>query len=232
VSLVCVIPAFDAEHALAQVVADLRGALPEARVMVVDDGSRDGTPDIARGCADIVVHLDHNQGKGAALRAGFARALDEGATRILTLDADGQHLPSEAPAILAALDDADVVVGRRARAGTAMPPRRRFANWLSSASISRCMGQRMADTQSGFRAMRASVVRALAPRGARYEFETDFLILAARGGYRVVDVPITTVYARGDDAHAQSHFRAVSDTARVVRAIARHRRFFFQGYQR
>src|ERR1700728_3152560 len=109
----CVIPAYDAAHTLASVIRGLRAAVPDAVTIVVDDGSRDGTEAVAERWADVAVHLAHNRGKGAALRAGFAMALGTGATAILTIDADGQHDPACAPRLLAALHDADVVIGAR-----------------------------------------------------------------------------------------------------------------------
>lgn len=212
-----VIPAYDAAATLARVVEGLRTSLPHATVIVVDDGSTDGTGNIARGGAHAVVRHDGNRGKGAALRTGFAAALDLGATTILTCDADGQHDPQRAPALLEALARADLVIGARQRAGTAMPPHRRLTNSLASAAISRCAGCHLTDPQSGYRAIRAAVLRAVHPQGDRYEYETEMLIDAARAGFIVTEVPIPTIYG------AASHFRLWSDAARVIGAIWRHR---------
>ena len=212
-----VIPAFDAAPTLGAVLAGLRAALPHARLIVVDDGSRDATSEIARAGADETVRFAENRGKGAALRAGFERALAAGAERVLTVDADGQHDPASAPALLAALDEADVVVGARARSSTRMPLRRRLSNALSARAISACAGCELPDSQSGFRAMRAEVLRRVRATGDRYEFETDFLIRAGREGFRIASVPIATIYG------APSHFREISDAVRVVRTIWRHR---------
>ena len=105
----CVIPAYDAARTLASVIRGLRAAVPDALTVVVNDGSRDDTGAAADQWSDCAVHLAHNRGKGAALRAGFEIALGVGATAILTIDADGQHDPACAPRLLAALADADVV---------------------------------------------------------------------------------------------------------------------------
>lgn len=221
-SLVCVIPALDAAATLPGVVAGIRRALPGAHVIVVDDGSSDGTRRVASTLADEVIGFDQNQGKGAALRAGFETALRRGCGAVLTIDADGQHDTSRAPSLVSALARADVVVGARERARTAMPIHRRVSNALSSAAISLCAGCRLPDTQSGYRAMSAAVLQRVQPEGDRYEFETDFLIRAARAGFRIACVPVPTIYG------APSHFREIRDAMRVVQTIWRHRREAFR----
>lgn len=219
----CVIPALDAAATLARVVAGIRGAVSGAVVVVVDDGSRDATAVVAAACADRAIRFASNRGKGAALRAGFVAALESRATAVLTIDADGQHDPACAPRLLAALDGADVVIGTRERRGSTMPVHRRASNAISAAAVSVCVGRRVADSQSGYRAMRADVLRRVAATGDRYEFETDFLIAAARSGLRIVSVPVPTIYG------APSHFRPVRDSARVVFTIARHLRTAARG---
>jgi glycosyltransferase involved in cell wall biosynthesis len=215
--LACVIPALDAEATLAPVVRGLRAALPGATIIAVDDGSRDGTRRLAAELCDHVVGFDENRGKGAALRAGFAEALARDAAAVLTIDADGQHDPAAAPALAAALDGADLVVGTRARSSTAMPIHRRISNAFSSAVISRCAGCALPDAQSGYRAIRAVVLRTVRPLGDRYEYETDLLIRAARAGFRIACVPVATIYG------APSHFREFRDAVRVLRTIWQHR---------
>ena len=141
----------------------------------------------------------------AALAAGFAA--------VLTVDADGQHDPVFAPVLLAGLDEADVVVGVRAQAGTRMPMQRRLTNSWSSAAISFCAGCRIPDAQCGYRAISARVLESVQPRGDRYEFESDFLILAGRHGFRIAGVAVSTIYG------GPSHFRPLADTSRVVGRI-------------
>ena len=117
----CVIPAYDAAATLEAVVSGLRVALPDAILIVVDDGSSDATHDVASACCDRAVRFRANRGKGAALRAGFDVAHAECVHAVITIDADGQHDPSRAPALLAALAEADIVIGTRARTPGAMP---------------------------------------------------------------------------------------------------------------
>lgn len=213
----CVVPALDAERTLPHVARALRDALPHATLIAVDDGSRDGTHAAAKATCDRVVRFTRNRGKGAALRAGIAEALALGVSAVLTIDADGQHDPESAPALLAALTRADVAIGARTRRGS-MPLARRVTNALAAAAVGAIVGARLADAQSGYRAIRRAVLEHVAALGDRYEFETDFLIRAGRAGYTIVAVPVATRYG------APSHFRPVRDGARVVRTIWRHRR--------
>jgi glycosyltransferase involved in cell wall biosynthesis len=212
-----VIPALDAEATIADVVHAIRAVLPHAFVIVVDDGSRDRTGQAAHAAGAALVRFPRNRGKGAALRAGIAAAVSREAAAILTLDADGQHDPAAAPALLAALQDADIAIGTRARHGTAMPLRRRITNALASSAVGRIVGMPVADSQSGFRAFRRRVALEIQGRGDRFEYETDFLIRAARAGLRIAAVPVPTVYG------GRSHFRPLTDSARIVRTLWRHR---------
>jgi glycosyltransferase involved in cell wall biosynthesis len=213
----CVIPALNAAPALRDVVAGLRGALGEPFVVVVDDGSLDDTFSVGRDVADATMRFERNRGKGAALRAGFGIALQTGASVVITVDADGQHDPAFAPALVAATATYDLVIGARDRSGPLMPRGRRLTNALSAAAVSRCVGQPIADAQSGFRALRAEVLRAIDARGDRYEYETDFLIRTARGGHRIGFVPIPTCY----DAVVPSQFRPLRDSARIIGTLWR-----------
>ena len=213
----CVIPALNAAPTLGAVIRGLRESLPGSRVTCVDDGSTDGTHDVAEATADGTIRFARNKGKGAALRAGFAAALDGGAEIVLTIDADGQHDTAFAPALLHALSSADLAIGARDRHSPEMPPGRRLTNRLSAAAVARCIGRPVADAQSGYRAVRASVLRGIAPRGDRYEYETEFLILAARRGHRIAFVPIPTRYPSA----VPSQFRPVRDSVRIVGTLWR-----------
>lgn len=207
-----VVPAYQAGATVATVVAGIVRALPEAAVLVVDDGSTDATGALARNAgADVARHVD-NRGKGAALRTGIDAALATGAAVIATVDADGQHDVASLPRLVEALVEADVVVGARVR-GADMPPHRRFTNRASSAAISRITGQEIADAQSGFRAFTRAVAERVKPSGSGYEFESEFLVLAARAGFRISSVSVPTIYG------GPSHFRLLEDGAKVVRTI-------------
>jgi glycosyltransferase involved in cell wall biosynthesis len=196
-----------------------QAAVPDAHVIVVDDGSTDGTGDAGRETGATVLIHPRNRGKGAALRSGIARACDAGADVVVTLDADGQHAPADIPRLLVpiAARQADLVLGARARTGT-MPMSRRVTNWLSAALASRIGGQAVTDAQTGFRAFVRAVGERVRPEGDRYEFEANFLLDALRAGFRVTSVDVPTIYG------PHSHFRSWTDSWRMARAFARHAR--------
>jgi len=213
-----VIPAFRAAATLGDVVERVRRQVPGALVLVVDDGSGDGTADAAAAAGATVLRHEANLGKGRALATGLAAAVRSGAATVVTLDADGQHPPEAIPGLLAPIvaGAADLVVGARPRRG-AMPLGRRCSNWLSSTLLSRAVGFAVPDSQSGFRAMRREVAEAVRPAGGRYEYETEFLFLAARRGFRIAAVAAPTVYEG-----AASHFRYGADTLALAAVFLRH----------
>lgn len=211
--LACIVPALNAAPSLPRVLAGLRASVPAAFIIGVDDGSADDTRAIMQASCDLVLVHEVNQGKGAALKTAFKEVLALGFTATLTIDSDGQHDPAYARPIAEALDNYDIVVGVRQREGTRMPLHRRVSNAISTRAISLCAGCTIPDAQSGYRAIRADVLRKVNPPGTRYEFETAFLIQAARAGFRIGAVPIPTIYG------APSYFREFEDAARIVRTI-------------
>ncbi len=213
-----VIPAFQAAGTIDGVVARARAALPAARIVVVNDGSSDGSYSAV---AETVLAHEQNLGKGAALRDGIREALRSGASIIVTVDADGQHPPEEIPRLIRPIAEtqADLVLGARRRNG-GMPVSRRFTNWLSASLATRIGGQRVLDAQTGFRAFTREVAERVQPAGNRYEYEADFLLDALRAGFRVTSVEVPTIYGGA----ARSHFRAWSDTWRMARAFAKQLR--------
>jgi glycosyltransferase involved in cell wall biosynthesis len=220
-----VIPAYQAEATVAAVVARTVRSVPGARVIVVDDGSTDGTGDVGRGRGATVLSHATNRGKGAALATGIAAALAADADVIVTLDADGQHPPEEIPRLIAPIAEgrADLVLGARARSGP-MPLPRRLSNWLSARLATRIGGQAVSDAQTGFRAFTREVAERVRPPEERYEYETAFLLGALGAGFRIACVPIPTIYEG-----ARSHFRSWADTWRVARVFARHARRILAG---
>jgi glycosyltransferase involved in cell wall biosynthesis len=215
--IACIVPALDAAPTVAGVVSGVRAALHDAFVVVIDDGSSDGTYSAARSVADETVRFSRNRGKGAALRTGFEIAVARDAEIVVTIDADGQHDPRYAPALVEALVDADLAIGARDRRSGHMPAGRRLTNRLAAAAVSRCIGRGVDDAQSGFRAVRSDVLAHVRPRGDRYEFETEFLILAGRLGARITFVPIPTIYT----TRVASQFRPVHDSVRIVSTLWR-----------
>ncbi len=213
-----VVPAFQAAASVGEVVARTRATVPAARVIVVDDGSSDGTGSVAAAAGASVVRHDTNRGKGAALRSGVAEVATGQGSVIVTLDADGQHPPEEIPRLVAPIAEgrADLVLGARERTA-AMPLGRRLTNRLSAALASRIGGQSIPDAQTGFRAFTAEIAALVRPTESHYEYEAAFLLEALARRVRVASIPIPTVYHG-----APSHFRAVADTWRLARIFAHY----------
>jgi glycosyltransferase involved in cell wall biosynthesis len=205
-----VIPAFNEAPSIAAVVARVRPTV--AHVVVVDDGSSDATADEARRAgADVLVHPS-NRGKGHAVRTGLARVLNGSFTHVLLLDADLQHLPEEAAALLARAESsgADIVLGERRFDRSRMPASRYHANRIGSRVLSWFVGVPVQDTQCGFRVFRVDALRPLKLTAAGYEIETEMLVKVRRRGGRVATVPVTAVYG-----NQRSKLRPVPDTTRT-----------------
>lgn len=215
--LVTIVPAYNAEATAGRVVKDVKRNLPRTFVIGVDDGSTDATRSVLRAACDETIEFDRNQGKGAALRAAFRSAVDKGAAAVLTIDSDGQHDAAFAPAIVNALSEADIVIGTRDLSGKSVPYHRRIANMVSSAATRAVSGGAVRDSQSGYRAMRIDVLKKVDAVGDRYEFETDFIIRAARAGFTTTNVPISTIYG------SPSYFREFRDAWLVIKVLWRHK---------
>jgi glycosyltransferase involved in cell wall biosynthesis len=212
-----VIPARNAADTVPAVVRGLRETLPDATVIVVDDGSTDQTSARAAEAGAVVLRHAVNQGKGAALQTGFDEVIRLGADAALALDADGQHDPAWAPGLIEALAVADVVVGSRLLSRSGMPWLRRVTNDVTSWWVSQLARTLIEDSQSGYRAIRSTVLRRVRPVARRFDYESEFLVAAARAGFRIAAAPIPTLYnAPG------SHIRPVHDTVRFVGFVLRH----------
>jgi glycosyltransferase involved in cell wall biosynthesis len=212
-----VIPARDAEATIGAVVRGLLENMPGLSVLVVDDGSVDATSVRAREAGADVIRHEVNAGKGAALQTGFDEASRRGVERVLTLDADGQHDPSCAAALLRKLDGSDIVIGSRDGDRAGMPWIRRATNSVMTSIVSGLAGRKIEDTQSGYRAIRTTVLAAVRPRSSRFDYESEFLIEAGRKGFTMGATPVPTLYnAPG------SHIHPVRDTVRFIRLVLRY----------
>lgn len=192
-------------------------------VLVVDDGSTDGTEREARAAGVEVIRHPVNQGKGAAIKTGLrdltARA---GIEYALILDGDGQHLPEEIPNFLAAASAtrAPMLVGTRMSDTSRMPFVRRMTNRFMSWQISRACGQVVPDSQCGFRMVHRDLAPAMvAIATTKFDYETEMLVVASRRGLPIAAVPISTIY--GDEV---SKIHPIRDTLRFFEMMARFKR--------
>ena len=192
-------------------------------VLAVDDGSTDRTSDEARAAGVEVIKHEKNAGKGAAIKTGLRALLDRaGVEFILILDGDGQHLPAEIPNFLAEANatGAAMVVGNRMGDVRDMPFVRKCTNRYMSWTISRVIGQRVPDSQCGFRMFHRGLAAALcATESSKYDFETEMLVIAARRGGAIAAVPVSTVY--GDEV---SKIHPLRDTIRFFQLLHRLKR--------
>ncbi len=198
-----VLPTYDEAENLEPLVAAARGVLPaESRILVVDDGSPDGTGEIAdrlaAESADLeVLHRREKEGIGPAYVAGFHRALDGGARIVLQMDADFSHDPADIPRLLDAVERADLVIGSRYVAGGRVAdwgPLRRAISRGGSAYARAVLGVEIRDMTGGFKAIRREVLEAInleSIASLGYAFQVEVTYRAIRGGFRVVEVPIT-----------------------------------------
>lgn len=190
-----VIPAKNEEKRIEQVIKRVKEKVPESDIIVIDDGSDDQTVQTAENVSGIMV-LRHriNLGKGAALKTGCEAAVQREAETIVLMDADGQHNPEDIPRFLEALsDEYDIVFGSRI-IGDDMPYVMRLGNKFLSFVTSLLFRSYISDTQSGFRAFRASVYPKIIWSSSGYGVETEMIINAAKHHLRMKEIDIKTVY--------------------------------------
>jgi dolichol-phosphate mannosyltransferase len=197
-----VIPTYNERENLGPIVARLHAALPAVHVLVVDDGSPDGTGDLADDLAEAddrvqVMHRTEKAGLGAAYIAGFGWALERDYAVIVEMDADGSHAPEDLPRMLDALSDADLVIGSRYVHGgqtVDWPRSREIISRGGNLYSQLALGVRIKDITAGFRAFRRPVLEKLNLSGVAshgYCFQIDLAWRTLQAGFEVVEVPIT-----------------------------------------
>jgi glycosyltransferase involved in cell wall biosynthesis len=188
------------------------------RVVVVDDGSRDSTAEEAEKAGALVIRHEMNKGKGVALQTGFDHAMEKKFDFVITMDADGQHDPDDIPTFLEACRTTDfpVLTGNRMDRAGSMPWMRRMTNRFMSWLLSRKIGQRVADTQSGFRLYRSEVLPWLRAESARFAAESEVLLNLAARNVRIGAVPIKVIYR-----DEKSKINPIRDTFRFFAMLRR-----------
>lgn len=219
-STLAIIPAYQAAASIAEVVAGLRstwqtalGELP--RVLVINDGSTDGTTRQAQQAGAEVIEHPSNRGKGAALRTGLWRARELNAAVAVTLDADGQHPASEALRVLCHPAPSNaLVLGVRDLVGAGAPRPNQLSNAFSNAWLSAFAGRRLLDTQCGLRRYPVRETLAIGARSAGFGFEAELVLRAARAGWPIEHLPVRVIYPPAGER--TTHFRPWRDPFRIV----------------
>ncbi len=214
-----VVPAWNEDQTVGDTVREIRTATPQIPVLVVSDGSTDRTVEVAREAGALVLELPFNLGVGGAMRAGFRYAVRHGFDAAVQVDADGQHDPSEVPALLAGLAEADIVIGARFSAPDdeyKVRGPRKWAMVVLSKVLSRLAKTRLTDATSGFKATGG---RALPLFAEHYPDEylgdtIESLVIAVRSGCSVAQVPARMRPRRGG---APSH-RPIKSMVYLLRA--------------
>jgi glycosyltransferase involved in cell wall biosynthesis len=214
-----VVQAFDAALTVASVLADLRQEIPEIdTLIVVDDGSSDGTGRVAASAGASVVAHARNRGKGAALLSGLARASSRGFDVALTVDADAQHpAVSARDVLLATPDPRALVLGIRDLAREGAPRANQMSNAISNFFLSRFAGRPFRDTQCGLRRYPVRETLALGARAEGYDFEAEVLLRAAAARLPIVERDVRVIYPPARDR--VTHFDSVRDPARIIRTV-------------
>ena len=212
-----VVPVFNEATSVGAVVAK---ACRHGPVIVVDDGSTDGSGAVGLSAGAEVLRHGRRRGKGAALRTGVAAAIGRGAAEILTLDGDGQHDPDEIPRLLedARRNPRAIVIGGRLHPSGVIPSGRLNALRVSGFFINWLTGTHVQDTQSGFRLYPAELFGEVTLRRGGFVLESEILLAARRAGYDLREVPVTAIHHTG----RRSRFHPVRDGCAIGLFLARH----------
>ena len=211
-----IIPTYNEEKMIGALVGQVKSlGLP---VIVIDDGSQDKTSIVAGREGAVVLRNPDNQGKGASLRKGMKYALNSNFDAVITMDGDGQHLPSDINFFLrlAQYSHSQVFIGNRMSKLKNMPWVRVFTNKFMSWLISKITKQKIPDTQCGFRLFKKEALSLISLKTSKYETESEALIRASRLGFRIESVPIKTVYN-----NEKSQINPFIDTLRFIRFICK-----------
>lgn len=213
--LCILIPAFNEEG---RVGAMVDAARRYGDVVVVDDGSRDGTSKEAQAMGAYVIPFSENRGKGAAIQAGFSYFLKGHWDAVVIMDGDGQHDPCEIQNFLdvVAVDSSAMVIGNRMGSAHNMPLIRKATNYAMSALLSVVTGVNVPDTQCGFRLIRRVLVEKMSLEACRFDVESEIFLEAARFRKDIKSVPITSIYR-----DEKSKIRPLRDTVRFFKLLMR-----------
>lgn len=214
-----VIPAYNEAVGLGDFLLKIKGKGVSA--LVVDDGSVDNTYQVALKHADIIVKNQKNFGKGLSLRKGIEYLVNrEKFDYLITMDADGQHSPEDLSKFIREAESGSLfVIGNRMDNPKNMPGLRVITNKFMSWLISKIAGQKIADSQCGFRLIKREIIEKLTIKTKKFEIESEMLLNVARLGYPIKSINIESIYSK----HLSSKIKPFSDTLRFIKFIVRSR---------
>jgi glycosyltransferase involved in cell wall biosynthesis len=221
--LLVVMPAHNEEASIGATLADVRAAIPEADLLVVNDCSSDATTGVAERSGARVVELPCNLGYGGAVQAGFKFALAHGYDAVVQMDADGQHDPGSVRDLLAPVlrGDTDVAIGSRflGQASYRIPALRRIGMGVFGNIVTFVTRRRFSDPTSGYQAMNGRTIAFFARDNYPTDFpDADTIILLVLAGFRVLEVPVV-MRARAAGASMHSNLRAFYYVSKMMLAI-------------
>lgn len=212
------IPAYNAGLTISELIEKTSKFVDKSNILVIDDGSEDQTFAIAQKAGAVVLKHETNKGKGEALKTGFKYAQKKDYEALFTIDADLQHDPSSIRDFLQKANQnfSGIIIGTREINLKKMPLARWLTNNLCSAILSIFSGQKIRDSQSGYRLISTQVLKRIKLKAKKYDLESEILVKAGRSGFKIDSVPIPTIY-RG----SKSFINPFVDTGRFIRIMWR-----------
>ena len=212
---ICVIiPTYNESKAIAGLIGQINKL--GLKMVIIDDGSKDDTAKIVQDCGALVLRNPVNAGKGASLIKGYRYAIDQGFDAVISMDGDGQHSCDDIQAFISKAESSNcgIIVGNRMTTTKEMPFLRIITNRFMSWLISTITGQRIPDTQCGFRLVKKEVLQRIDLSTSKYETESEILIKSARLGFKIDSIPVRTIYSG-----QKSQINPFVDTLRFLRFI-------------
>jgi glycosyltransferase involved in cell wall biosynthesis len=200
--ILVVIPAYNEEERVVDVIKGVHKHLPGARILVVNDGSGDGTARVSREAGACVMNHPFNLGVGTALQTGYKYAVQNGYQYVIQLDGDGQHSPAFLPVFVAKLKEtaADLIIGSRFLQGRNphIPFVRGTGNALFGRLVSLLIREKLTDPTSGYRALKSTALQFCVQDIYAFDYpDADFLLTLHRSGYRMIEIPIEVLPRTG-----------------------------------
>jgi len=211
--LIAVVPYFNEENTIEKLITYTLNYVDQ--IIAVNDGSTDDSYNRIKYLNNIVhCSLKKNSGKGAAIRTGLLKSIELNSDLTIIIDADMQHPPSYIPNLLANIENFDIIIGSRKRDFKIMPVQRIASNFLTSFFLSLKTGQKIIDSQSGFRVYKTKILKDIIPAFNGFEAESEMIVRAAKKKYRIGSVDIPTIY--GNDNSKMKSFQAIIGFIKVL----------------